>query len=167
MFSLQPIAANSSSEGCLHCCCWRMAPHTTTAGEIYVLYVCWPGLIIQSNASEDPSMSRALSGSSRQNALFCFFFFYFFFLGWVVAAVTGRTKCDTVIRPWKGGLVHLLLKIWKHRRYRHYHHYFDHHTFIKCYGKFISFWKTELISDNTPQPGVCSSSLWDELLPDM
>lgn len=51
----------------------------------------------------------------------------------------------------------------KHRRYHPYHHYFDHQTFIKCYGKFISFWKTELISDNTPQPGVCSSSLWDEL----
>lgn len=55
--------------------CWRTAPHTTTAAEIYVLYVCWAGLIIQSDASEDPSMSRALSGSSRQNALFCFFFF--------------------------------------------------------------------------------------------
>lgn len=51
----------------------------------------------------------------------------------------------------------------KHRRYHHYHHYFDHQTFIKCYGKFISFRKTELISDNTPQPGVCCSSLWDEL----
>lgn len=87
----------------------------------------------------------------------------FFFLGWVVAAVTGRTKCDTVIRPWKGGVGSPAAEDLKHRRYRPYHHYFDHHTFIKCYGKFISFWKTELISDNTPQPGVCSSSLWDEL----
>lgn len=40
-------------------------PHTMTACEIYILYVCWPGLIIQSNAGEDPSLSRALNGCSR------------------------------------------------------------------------------------------------------
>lgn len=40
-------------------------PHTMTAPEIYILYVCWPGLIIQSKASVYRSLSRALNGSSR------------------------------------------------------------------------------------------------------
>lgn len=57
------------------------AAHTTAAGEIYVLYVCWPGLIIQSSACEDPSMSRALSGSSRQKALLSFLLLFFSRMG--------------------------------------------------------------------------------------
>lgn len=40
-------------------------PYTMTAPEIYILYVCWPGLIILSNAGEYPSLSGALNGASR------------------------------------------------------------------------------------------------------
>lgn len=55
--SLEDVTADSTGGG------WQ--PHTMTTPEIYTLYVCWPGLIIQSNAGEDPSLSRALNGSSR------------------------------------------------------------------------------------------------------
>lgn len=39
-------------------------PHTRKASEIYI-HMHWPGLIIQSGAGEDPSLSQALSGSGR------------------------------------------------------------------------------------------------------
>lgn len=55
--TLEDVPADSTGGG------WQL--HTTTALEIYILYVCWPGLIILSNAGEDPSLSRALNGSSR------------------------------------------------------------------------------------------------------
>ena len=55
--TLENVPADSTGGG------WQ--PHTMTTCEIYTLHVCWPGLIIQSNAGEDPSMSRALNGSSR------------------------------------------------------------------------------------------------------
>lgn len=51
------ILADSTGGG------WQ--PLTMATREIYTLYVRWPGLIIQTNAGEDPSLSRALSGSSR------------------------------------------------------------------------------------------------------
>lgn len=55
--TLEDVPADSARGG------WQ--PHTMTACEIYILYVCWPGLIIQRNAGEDPSLSTALNGSSR------------------------------------------------------------------------------------------------------
>lgn len=55
--TLEDVPADSTGGG------WQL--HTMTTLEIYILYVCWPGLIIQSNAGEDPSLSRALNGSSR------------------------------------------------------------------------------------------------------
>lgn len=55
--TLEAVPADSTGGGWQH--------RTMTTREIYTLPVCWPGLIIQSNAGEDPSLSRALNGSSR------------------------------------------------------------------------------------------------------
>lgn len=62
----------------------RWQTHPMTAHEIYMVHVFWPGLIIQSNAGQDPSLLRALNGSSTVDSRltsFLIFPFIYFLLG--------------------------------------------------------------------------------------